>query len=138
MLLFPGGPGGGSGSGARDDAEDAGAEDADVSELVQVRDGDVQGLAAAHREAGDGAVFAIGEHAIVLLDVGHDVRLEVLDELIRWRLRSRSRRSARTPAEGTRVAGGHDDNHRLRLPGGDQVVQNEAGAADRAPGIVAV
>ena len=34
---------------------------------------DVQRLAAAHREAGDRAVLAVGQHAVVLLDVRHEV-----------------------------------------------------------------
>ena len=40
---------------AGEGADQAGAVDADVGELLEVREGDVQRLAAAHREAGDGA-----------------------------------------------------------------------------------
>ena len=50
--------------------------------------------------------------------------------------------AARRTAEKLKLApgvpGGHHHDHRLGLPGGDQVVENEAGAADASPGIVAV
>src|SRR5205814_9789842 len=49
-------------------ADDPGAEDADVRELLEMRNRDVQRLVAAHRETGDRAALTIRQHAVVLLD----------------------------------------------------------------------
>ncbi len=118
---------------AAGDAEDARAEDAEVGVLVEVGDGDAQRLRAAHREAGDRAALAAGEDAVGLLDVGHDVGLEVGRELV-----DRRPGRAGVEGEGPGVARGHDDDHRLRLAGRDEVVEDEPGPADGPPGVVAV
>src|SRR5262249_47723371 len=54
-------------------AEGRGAPEADVAELARVGQQDAEGLAAAHREPGDGAVLGALERPVVLLDVGDDV-----------------------------------------------------------------
>src|SRR5262249_42954094 len=55
---------------------------ADIGETVEMRNGDVECLASAHRQTGHGGVSAFGQHTIVLLDVWHDVVDEVFREII--------------------------------------------------------
>ena len=56
----------------------AGGHGGDPAELVEVGQADVQGLAAAHRHACDGAMIAIGKHGIVGLDEGDDLLQQVV------------------------------------------------------------
>src|SRR5262245_9943664 len=67
------------------DVEQAGTEYADVTELLQIRQRDVERLIATHREPRDCAVFAAGEKAVILFDIRHDVGHEILNELVRRR-----------------------------------------------------
>src|SRR4029079_8296108 len=59
-------------------AKDSRAVNADVRELVEMRDADVERLAAAHRQPGDRAMRSIGDDAVVFFDVWHHVLHEVL------------------------------------------------------------
>src|SRR4030095_4797123 len=81
------------------------------------------------------------QHAIVLLDVRHDIGKKILNKFIRWRC------SAATwlcdawqgpPTRRARVSGRHDDNHWPGLFHRDRVVENEASAPDRCPRIVTI
>src|ERR1043166_1586312 len=114
--------------------EEARAEHARVRELIEMRYCNVQSLAPAHRKSRDGAMRAVLVHTVVLFDIGHDVCREILDKLIRRRPCSSS--SSRSKREGARMSCGHHDHHRFRAMRGQQVVEDEAGAADRGPGIV--
>ncbi len=105
-----------------------------------MRQRDAQGLPAAHREAGDRAVGGIGQDAVV----GFDVRADVVDEVVVelsdggrwWGHRGACRRLAGELL--ARMPGGHDHDHRLGLPDGDQVVENEIGPPNARPGVVAI
>src|ERR1017187_1226147 len=120
-----------------------GAEYADVGKLIQMEEGDVQSLAAAHGEAGNGAVGPVGQDPVVRLRIRHDVGKEVLRKLVedgRLRAAAASRRSgasASTWGSGG-VPGGHYDHHRFDLLRCDQVVQYETGAAFGCPHFVTV
>ena len=132
MLLLPRRAGRGrrgrSGAGKRPDQ--ARAVHADVRELVEVRDGSVQRLAAAHRQARDRAMRLVRVYAIVRFRIRHHVVEEVLDELV-----GRAAAAAHRPLG---VPGRHDDDHRLRLLRRDQVIQNEARAPHRRPCVVVI
>ena len=87
-------------------------------------DPDAQRMRAAHREASDCAMAAVGVHAVALLDGRHNIGGKLLFEL------------AGKPgpeAEGAGVPVGHDDDHRFGFAGGDQVIEDEPGAAHRRP-----
>ena len=89
------------------------------------------------------AVRPVGQHAIVRLDVRHEVRQEIPREVVGGEAavggRRRTAAAPRPPAwRRVRVPGGHHHDHRLRLLRGDQVVEDEARAADRRPGLVGV
>ena len=118
-------------------SQQARAVDADVGELVEMRHGDIERLAAAHREPGDGAMRPVGHHAIVLLHVRHDVADKISDELVARGSPARCRRAAPAAAR-VGVAGRHHDDHRLRLARRDQVVEDEVRPAHRGPRVVAV
>src|SRR5262249_50605828 len=111
-----------------------GTVDADVSKSIEVRDRNIQCLAAAHRQSRDGSVSAVRVNAVVALRIGHDVGHKIVDKFI-----SRSR-SAATPS--TKRPGGmscrHDDHHRPGFLCRDQVVENESGAAYGCPSFIAV
>ena len=106
---------------------------------------DVQRLVAAHRQPRDRAALTIGQHPVVLLDVRQQIGREIVGERIRSAadsghpLRRRGRHAAAERRAGAvDVTGRHHDDHRLRLVGRDQVVEDEARASDRAPRIVDV
>src|SRR5215468_11699121 len=67
-------------------AEQTGTVDADVGELFQMRRRDVQRLVASHRKPRNRTTVAIRQDAVILFDIRHDVRDEILRELI-WRRR---------------------------------------------------
>src|SRR5438270_403034 len=83
-------------------------------------------------------MLSIGINAIIFLHVRHDVVQEILSELIDRRTRTRLPAAARAKTGSAGVTGGHHHYHGLRLSGGDEVVENEAGAADRGPGFVTI
>src|SRR5947207_329559 len=104
-----------------------------------MRDGNVEGLAAAHRQPGDGPVLAVGVNAIMLFHVRHNVSHEILPELIGWWLSACSLGcSWAKRAVSARMTRRHHYDHRFGFCGGNQVVQNESGAANRGPGLVAI
>src|SRR5262252_9512701 len=110
-------------------AKDAGTEDAQISELIQVRDADVQRLCSAHGEAGNRAVLSIGEDTKAFFhlrqNVGSELRLELPSK-------------RRPEAERSGVAVRHDDDHRFGLSGGDQIIEDESGAAHAAPRVIRI
>lgn len=55
-------------------------EGADPGEGFEVSESEVEGLSAAHGEAGEGAVFAVGEDGVGFFDEGDDVLEKVLFE----------------------------------------------------------
>ena len=63
-------------------SEEAGAEDAYVTELIEMRHCDIQGLAATHGKASDGALRLACMNAIGLFDLGQDVGGEFLHEFV--------------------------------------------------------
>ena len=133
------------GTGAAAAADNAGTEHADVRELVQVRNADVQRLVAAHRQAGNSPARAIHDHAIVLLDIRHQVGDEVRHKRIRSAADAGIAGSGRLgngPADrgagAIHVARGHHHNHRPRFFRRDEIVEDEARTADGAPGVVNV
>ena len=87
-----------------------------------------------------------GQHAVVLLDVGDDVleqlvREPLLGGLHRGDALGGGRRAGREPGKVRRAgqaAVGHHHDHRPGLLLRQQVVEDEAGAADRAPARVLV
>ena len=133
MLLFPSrrrcsrgrGRGGRGAAASAKSADQSGAVNTDIGEFVQIRNRNVQCLAATHGKARDGAVRPVGQHAVVLFHVGHNVLREVVGELV-------AAAGAPSPASahsGNRVARRHHHDHGFGLFGFDQVVQNETGAA---------
>src|SRR5262245_37572497 len=108
MLLFPRRPGGLSrrAGSAASDSKDARAINADIPEVIEVADADVQGLPATHRETGNRAIFPVGVDAIMTLRVRHNVVLEVFHKFIhrspRWVA------AARTSSERSGVTRRHD------------------------------
>src|SRR5688572_20629943 len=79
-------------------------------------------------------------HPVVLLDVWPEGEIEVLREVVRaavWSVDWRWRR-AHPEQRSIRVAHRHDHDHRLRLPGRDQVVEDDARASDRGPCLIRV
>src|SRR5262249_10871715 len=123
-----------------EDVEQPGTEYADVAELLQIRQRDVERLIAAHREPRDCAVFAAGENAVILFDIRHDVGHEILNELVRRRRAAAWLSDSRQwpPSKWSRVSGGHHDNHWFGFFSRYQIVENEAGAPDRGPRIVTI
>ena len=110
-----------------------------------MRNRDVERLITSHRESRNRAALAIGQHAIVLLDVRHQVGQEVVGERVgagpdsRDSLRRSERhRPTERRARAVHVPGGHYDDHRFRAAGCDQVVEDEACATNRRPRIVDV
>src|ERR1017187_2056666 len=111
-----------------------GAESTHGVEDVEMVQTDAERLSAAHGEAGDGAV---GGDAVELLGEGHDVLQQVVFEGlgIGW-LRGRGRGAEIDVLTGAAI--GHDDDHGLGLTGGDQVIQDEIGAADGDPAVFGI
>src|SRR5262245_28062436 len=101
-----------------------------------MRNGKAEGLAASHRESGHCAIFAVGLAAVVFFDVWHNVFQKVFDKLVSSPTDGWGRRT--TECERPRMAGRHDDDHRLRLVRVDQVVEDKVRAADGGPGVVRV
>ena len=92
-----------------------------VAELVRVLEDDLEGLDAAHRQAGHGPVVLVRQDTVVALYEGDDVCHEVLLE-------------QRDIAGTVR----HDHYHRDHLPFREEVVKDVAGAAHRRPGHIRV
>ena len=115
-----------------------GGVETDVVEGVGIVLGDGEGVAAAHGEAGDGAAFFLGDGAVVGIDEGDDLR-EGINEV---------GFSGEGVAVGVSVsvvggcgllggvAVGHDQDHRLGLALGDEVVEDLRGAAEVKPGVL--
>ena len=127
-------------------SSDTGAPNGDIRELIGVCRDDTQGLAAAHRESGDRAVLAAGQHTELLFDGWDDLFHQFAGKAILKR-RPRSRRLRRRNSPRCRrghvrrprqAAIGHHDQHRLRFSRGNQVVEDETRSADRAPSRVFV
>ena len=98
---------------------------AQVGELVEVAQPVHQPLVAAAREAADGAVVAVVDGAVVLLNVGHKVVVEVLAEHVA--AETRLRHAGRSRHRGQQLVGvavRQHDNHFLGLPLGQQVVED--------------
>ena len=103
--------------------------------------GEGGGLAAAHGQAGDGPVRRTLLHAVVALHILDNVREAVLDfdGGIGPAVRHRGLEHVHSGARGGPVvidAVGDDDDHRLRLSLGDEVVQDLGGAAEFQPGVL--
>ena len=100
-----------------------GGERPDPREGVEVPEPEVQGLPAAHREAGQGPVFAIRERGVLRLDRGNQMVQQVLLEpgeaghLLRCEL------IAGRAVVGKRAAVGDHDDHRHRDVVSDQVIE---------------
>ena len=62
-------------------AEGSGAENAKISEHVEMADAYVQRLSASHGEAGHGAVASVRDDAVMALCIGHDVVQKILQEI---------------------------------------------------------
>src|SRR5262245_61136979 len=94
------------------DAKDAGTVNAEISELVQMWDADIQRLRPAHGKTGHGAVLAVGVNAIALLHLRHDVSHKLWFKFTReWHPK----------AEGAGMPVRHHDHHGLGFSGGDEV-----------------
>ena len=105
-----------------------GAERAEVGVAIRVAQADVQRLAAAHRQAGEGAAGARRVDAIGLLDQRLDLREEIVLEHLEGLLAAALLALLRPIG----VAVGHDDEHRHHLAVGEQVVGDHVGAAQCA------
>ena len=114
---------------------DAAAEGADIVEHVRIEDGGAGGMAAAHREAGDGARGLLGDGPVVLLDEGDDLGDEALDigvglvDLLGGKVQG-------TGSLLSGIAVRHDHDHRLCETLLDEVVEDLGGAAHRDPGFL--
>ena len=97
--------------------------------------GDIKGLTAAHRQSGDGAMGAVIDHPIVLLDIRHDVRDEVLSELIGGRRTARTRRANIQIGAYVRRA---SPRSWAWLFWRDEIVENEARSPYRSPRLITV
>mgnify|MGYP003291120470 CR=1 FL=1 len=118
---------------------EAGAEESDVVEGLGVVQRELEGVAAAHREAGNGPACGGLYRTVVLVDEGDDV-LEVGFEggvegaAVVW-----LEHTFGGLAGGglvLAVAVGHNDDHRLGLALGDEVVEDLRGAAGAEPGLL--
>src|SRR5262249_7981359 len=76
----------------------------------------------------------VADYAIVPLHIGFHVLEEITGKFIHLPLEV----AGRTKAEQPGVAGRHDDDHRLCLARGNQIVEDEPGTADGAPRCVAI
>ena len=104
---------------------DGGAKGSEGREHFGVTEADVEGLAAAHGEAGDSAGFG---DAVLGFDGGHDVLEDVVfKKLGIFGLHVTG------GAEGDGVAEGHDDDHGYRFVFGQQIVEDEVGMAGEDP-----
>jgi hypothetical protein len=122
-------------------AEDAGTPDSHISKLVGVRGDHVQGLAPAHRQAGEGPVVLARDNAVVLLHERNDVLQQLVGEPILERLPRGPDLRSRGGAGGVsgeigrsrQAAVGHDHEHRPGLLVGQEVVEDETGPAGGTP-----
>ena len=93
---------------------------------------DLQRLPSAHRQARHGAMLAVGERSERRVDrrdqIGDDSHLRT-----HWESGIAGWDPARCRARLGCVAGVHDDDHRLGLAGGDEVVEDQVGAALLGP-----
>ena len=108
-----------------------GGEAADPGERVEVRQPEVQRLAAAHRQPGQRPVLAVRLDRVARLDRRNHVLQQILLE------RGERRRAAEDVPFGPVVllcpAVGHDDDHRRGLPVGQQVVEEDVGRGESLP-----
>ena len=98
-------------------------ENAPIHEGVEVPEPEVQGLPAAHRQAGQGPVLAVGERRVLLLDRGNQIVQQVLLEPGEAGHLLRRELVARRAVVGERAAVGDDHDHRHCDVVGDQVVE---------------
>lgn len=106
-------------------------EGADPGEGFEVSESEVEGLSAAHGEAGEGAVFAVGEDGVGFFDEGDDVLEKVLFEGGEgWGV-------FEDVADGAVVllgaAVGHDDDHFDGFFVGDEVGEDDFGRGEALP-----
>ena len=120
------------------DAATRRGEQTHIVEQVRIVLGDGERVAAAHREAGDGAPRFLPDRPVVAVDEGDD-----LSEGARKRRDAGPRVLVRVGVAEVgrsgllgRIPVGHHEDHRLRLPGGDEVVENLRGAPEVQPGVL--
>ena len=120
------------------DAAACRGEQAHIVEQVRIVLGDGECVSAAHREAGDGAPRFLPDRPVVAVDERDDLPESVRERrdagpgvLVRISI-------AEIGGSGLlgRIPVGHHEDHRLRLAGGDQVVENLGGSAEVQPGIL--
>ena len=108
-----------------------GGETADPRKLVHVTEPEVQGLAAAHRETGKGAMLAVRLRAVTGFNGGDDVIQQIALE------HGKGRGGGEDVAFGTIVLLGaavwHDDDHGCGLAVGDEVVQQHIRMGEAFP-----
>ena len=95
-----------------------------------MREAVAQRVRAAHRQSGHRARARAALRAPVRLDVRDDVLQQVVAEIVV------GEEIGAGPVR--RVAERHHDDHRLRLPGGDEIVEDVVRVADGGPAVVAV
>ncbi len=112
-----------------------GRKPADPRKRVEVLQAEVERLAAAHRETGERALLAIRAGRILRLNGGNQtveqVALELREALGVLRREGLVRRRRAVVRERATV--GHHDDHRRRLSGGDEVVNDRVGVDVTAP-----
>src|SRR5262249_24903527 len=96
------------------------AERTDEGELVQMVQPNLKRLHATHGQSSQSAVFSVGARAVGRIDLWDEFTGEHLLERTEVEHPSRL-------ANPVGVAVVHDDDHGLRLLGGNQIVENEIG-----------
>ena len=115
-------------------------ERADVVEHLRIEDGSGDGVAATHRQAGDGAGGRLRDRAEILLDEGNDLLAEAADiDVLEFRGAPVHLLLGDTQGAGGLLAGiavRHHHDHRLGKALLDEVVEDLGGAAHRDPGFL--
>src|SRR5579884_4176671 len=110
------------------------AESADIREQIEMVEGDLIRLKAAHRKAGHGPVVAVRKRPEGRVNVWNERLCQVVLKCLRILLHGahhfrRGEMLAREIRNGhpraSRIPICHDHDHRLRAPGSNQVVENK-------------
>ena len=112
-----------------------GGVEADIVEGVGIILGDGEGVAATHREAGDGTALLLGDGAVVGVDEGDDLR-EGVGEVGLAGTGIAVGVCIAVVGRGGLLGGiavGHDEDHRLGLALGDEVVEDLGGTSKVKP-----
>ena len=113
---------------------------ADPGELAGVGEADFEAFQATHREAGDGAIVAVFGDVVFGLDTRHHFGEQRLGKEIRIVIDCRGvvPDVVRVEKGEIALAEGHDDNHRLDLARGEEIVEDQIRLANGTPSSIGV